>query len=243
MNKKKIVIFYGREIGKNILKILNKDKNIEIVLRISTKKIKNNKSVYFNKNKKNKSWNLILKKLKKLNDFTIITAWWGFILPKKILKLSNINTINLHPSFLPYGRGKYSNVWAIINNEPFGATISSLGFQIDNGGVYCQKKIRVKFNSTAESLYNNAVKLCYELFKQNYKKILNGKLKPKYKSIKGSYYHSKNIKNLRKLNLNKNYKLSALIKLINASTFSGFEKPYFLKNNKKYYLDYKTFIS
>ena len=68
-------------------------------------------------------------------------------------------------------------------------------------------------------------------------------IKPKYKSITGSYYHSKNIKNLRKLNLNKNYKLSALIKLINASTFSGFEKPYFLKNNKKYYLDYKTFIS
>ena len=66
-----------------------------------------------------------------------------FILPKKILKLSNINTINLHPSFLPYGRGKHSNVWAIINNEPFGATISSLDFQIDNGGVYCQKKLEL----------------------------------------------------------------------------------------------------
>ena len=80
----------------------------------------------------------------------------------------------MHPSFLPYGRGKHSNVWAIINNEPFGATISSLGFQIDNGGVYCQKKIRVKFNSTAESLYNNAIKLCYELLKKIIKKYLMG---------------------------------------------------------------------
>ena len=37
MNKKKIVIFYGREIGKNILKILNKDKNIDSIKNIHKK--------------------------------------------------------------------------------------------------------------------------------------------------------------------------------------------------------------
>ena len=243
MNKKKIVIFYGRKIGKKVFQILNKNKNIEIISTISTSKTRRNKDLQFNKYRKNKSWKLIYEKLKKFNNFTIITAWWGFIIPKKILKLSNMNTINLHPSYLPYGRGKYPNIWSIINNEPFGASLCSLDTGIDNGGIYCQKKISVKFDSTAENLYDQAVKLCLDLFQKNYKKILNGKLKPRYKSVSGSYYHSKNIDNLRKLNLNKNYKLSALIKLINATSFRGHKKPYFTRNRKRYYLDFKTFKS
>ncbi len=238
MNKKKIVIFHGRKVGKEVLKILNENKNIEIALKISTKKIINNKNIYFNKKQKHKSWNLIFKKLKKLKKFTIITAWWGFLIPKKILKLSDINTINLHPSFLPYGRGKYPNIWAIINNEPFGASLCSLDFEIDNGGIYCQKKISIKIHSTAESLYNQSVKLCLELFKKNFIKILSGKLKPKYKLASGSYYNSNKIKNLRKLNLNKNYKLLDLIKIVNASTFKGYQKPYFFINKKKYLLNF-----
>ena len=240
MNKKKVVIFYGRKIGKKILQILNKNQDIEIISTISTSKIRKNKHIQFSKNQKNKSWKLIYEKLKKIDNFTIITAWWGFIIPKKILKLSNMNTINLHPSYLPYGRGKYPNIWAILKNEPFGASVCSLGTGIDNGGIYCQKKINVKFDSTAENLYNQSLKLCLDLFTKNYKKILYGKLKPKNKLVTGSYYHSKKIENLRKLNLNKNYKLSALIKLINASSFKGYQKPYFLRNRKKYYLDFKT---
>ena len=57
-----------------------------------------------------------------------------------------------------------------------------------------KKKINVKFDSTAENLYNQSLKLCLDLFTKNYKKILYGKLKPKNKLVTGSYYHSKNRK-------------------------------------------------
>ena len=43
MNKKKVVIFYGRKIGKKILQILNKNQDIEIISTISTSKIRKNK--------------------------------------------------------------------------------------------------------------------------------------------------------------------------------------------------------
>ena len=65
MNKKKVVIFYGRKIGKKILQILNKNQDIEIISTISTSKIRKNKHIQFNKNQKNKSWKLIYEKLKK----------------------------------------------------------------------------------------------------------------------------------------------------------------------------------
>ena len=112
--KKKIVLFYGREVGKEILKILKKDKNIEIIYSIKVKNGKAPNKINFDKKKIKKSWENIYKKLKKINNFTIITAWWGFIIPSEILNLSNKNTINLHPSFLPFGKGKYSNIWAIL---------------------------------------------------------------------------------------------------------------------------------
>ena len=238
--KKKIVLFYGREIGKKILDILRKDKNLEIIYCIKVKCKKGPNKISFDKNQKQKSWNNIYKKLKKSDNFTIITAWWGFIIPSKILNLSNKETINLHPSFLPFGKGKYSNIWAILNNEPYGSTLSSLGNGIDNGKIYVQKKINYDLSHTAENLYDNSLKNLIDLFKKNYKRILSGKIKLKKIRNKGSYYSSKKIINIRKLYLGKKYYLSDLIKRINACTFSGYPKAYFKKNKKKYTLELKV---
>ena len=236
--KHKIVIFYGREVGHEIYKTLKNEKSIEIIHAIKVGK-KKDLTQNFNKKKIKESWDCIYKKLKKFNNFTIITAWWGFIIPSKILKLSKKNTINLHPSFLPYGRGKYSNVWAIINKEPFGATICSLASGIDSGRVYIQKKLNYDLFDTAEDLYIRSVKELISLFKRNYKKILAGSISSKKSIINGSYYSSSRIKNIRKLQINKRYRLSELIKRINAVTYSGYPKAYFIKNKKKYSLEIK----
>ena len=239
--KKKIVLFYGREVGKKVYNILKKDKNIEILQSIAVSNKKKNQ-IDFNKNQKKKSWNLIYNKLKRFNDFTIITAWWGFIIPKKILQLSNKNTLNLHPSFLPYGKGKFPNMWAILNNEPFGSTLSSIDSNIDNGKIYVQKKIVVRLNSSAEQLYRKSIKDLLYLFKKYYLKIIKGNIKAKKPITKGSYYHSSKIKNLRKLYFDKKYKLSELINRVNACKFKGYPGTYFIKNKKKYHFEIKILM-
>ena len=61
--KKKIVLFYGRDVGNKVYDILNKDKNIEILQSIAVSNKKKNQ-INFNKNQKKKSWNLIYNKLK-----------------------------------------------------------------------------------------------------------------------------------------------------------------------------------
>ena len=101
--KKKIVLFYGREVGTKIINILKNDKNLKIVYFIKAGTKTHSNHINFDKKQKKQSWDIIYKKLKKIKNFTIITAWWGFILPTKILKLSDKKTINLHPSFLPFG--------------------------------------------------------------------------------------------------------------------------------------------
>ena len=237
--KKKIVIFYGREMGEKIFKILKEDKKLEIVYAIKVNNAQSLNKINFDKKQKKKSWRVIFKKLKKIDNFTIISAWWGFIIPSEILKLSKKNMINLHPSFLPFGKGKYSNIWAILNNEPYGATLSSLSNSIDQGGIYVQKKINYELSDTAEDIYHQSLKHLINLFKKNYKKILSGKIISKKSHIKGSYYSSSKITNLRKLYLNKRYTLLELIKKINACTFTGQPKAYFTKGKKKYNLELK----
>ena len=51
--KKKIVLFYGRDVGNKVYDILNKDKNIEILQSIAVSNKKKNQ-INFNKNQKKK---------------------------------------------------------------------------------------------------------------------------------------------------------------------------------------------
>ena len=43
--------------------------------------------------------------------------------------------LNIHPSLLPFGRGKYGYFWSIINSEPFGVTIHLVDEGIDSGKI------------------------------------------------------------------------------------------------------------
>ena len=48
--------------------------------------------------------------------------WWPFIL-KNSLNIPKNGTINIHPSHLPYFKGKDPNFWAILNSGPYGVSI------------------------------------------------------------------------------------------------------------------------
>ena len=49
--------------------------------------------------------------------------------------------INLHPSFLPYGRGIYPILWGTALNHPLGSTIHLIeNKEIDNGSIIIQEQ-------------------------------------------------------------------------------------------------------
>ena len=60
--------------------------------------------------------------------------------------LSHYKTaLNLHPSYLPYGRGRHPIFWAVYNGEPLGATLHYIVEEIDKGPIV--KQIRVEDTS------------------------------------------------------------------------------------------------
>lgn len=67
--------------------------------------------------------------------------WWTYILNKEIISLSANGFFNLHPSLLPYNRGKHPYVHAILNSNPFGVTIHKINSKIDSRFIIAQRTI------------------------------------------------------------------------------------------------------
>lgn len=91
--------------------------------------------------------------LKELNpDLFVVVAFR--VLPKAILEIPKIGSINLHASLLPKYRGAAPIHWAIINGEQqTGCTIFFLDEKVDTGNILLQKSIPIGANETTGELY------------------------------------------------------------------------------------------
>ncbi len=104
---------------------------------------------------------------------------WSPIIFKKEFLLKFNNNLNLHPSYLPYNRGKDPYIWSIINETPKGVSVHEMNEKIDSGKYYVRKKFNLKFPYTGQKLYEISLKENYKLFIKNWIKIKNKKILPK----------------------------------------------------------------
>ena len=133
-----------------------------------------------------KKKNNLLKTNKKINTKLIInnkidiliTSGYPFLIKEEIIKKVNI-AINLHISFLPYGRGIMPNLWSFVENFPAGITIHQLDKNFDTGKILIQKKIyfKDKSNQTLKTTHDYLLAKLEDLFLKNYRKIFNNKIK------------------------------------------------------------------
>ncbi len=228
--KKKILLLVGKPIGIDVLKFLKNKNNLDIETWSNNKGfIKNNKIKLL---KTKKGFIEYFKRRKKNYDFLII-VYWPWLVPTELFKKFN-NSVNFHPAFLPIGRGWYPHVHAIIKNFKWGVTLHKISPGIDNGGIWCQKKIKFSELSSATDLYNKSINEILGLFKNNIYKILSGKIYAKKQRGKFLVFSKRNLLKYDKLKANKKYKLIDLIKINNARSFSNKTYNYFYYNDQKY---------
>ena len=80
-----------------------------------------------------------IEKFKRItNDKYLLLLWWPHILKEISIKEFEY-IINIHPSMLPFGKGKYGYFWSIVNKEPFGASIHLVDRGIDTGNIWRKK--------------------------------------------------------------------------------------------------------
>ncbi len=231
--------FVGRELILFIIKKFKKDIKIVVVdtkdkltIAFLKKNLKKSKIIIWDNNNNSKA----IKELEKIKPEKIFLLWWPYILNKRILIIPKYETINIHPSYLPFYKGKDPNFWALINNGPYGVSIHKVTSKIDSGDILFRKKItNIDFSYDAKKLYELNKKKIIILFKNSYKILRKNEItKGIPNKIVGRTNKRKNMIKEAKLNLKKDYKGEYIINLLRAKNFKPHEGIIFKKNKKEF---------
>jgi len=165
--------------------------------------IKNNKILFLGYNKtetsliekiENKGYEVIQREnnIEDLNIdeySSIISYGYRYILSKKLIDYVNFDIINLHPSYLPWNRGRHSNFWSFYDNTPKGVTIHIIDKGIDTGDIIYQKSVEFsKDENTFAQTYWRLRKELEDLFMENIDSILNRKYTSYPQNGKGTFH-------------------------------------------------------
>jgi methionyl-tRNA formyltransferase len=124
-----------------------------------------------------KKISLAKNEIKNLQPDLIITAAYGQIIPKNILSLAKMETINIHPSLLPKYRGSTPIASAILNNEKTtGISIILMDEKIDHGPIIYQKKIKIEDQETTPDLEVKLAQIAADLTLKTIKKFAQGQI-------------------------------------------------------------------
>jgi methionyl-tRNA formyltransferase len=247
MKKKinKIALFCDDSFGIKVLKhIKSKKINLDlIVYNYLNKQIRNDIKKEYKDSLIIGSNKIALKKniqmIKKLNIDIIILAWWPYIIKQPFLSLANKYIVNMHPSFLPFGKGKHPYFWSIVENTKFGVSLHLVNDGIDSGKIIARDSIDINWEDNGYTLREKSRLKLFLLFKKNFSKIINDKITFINNSPNKRIHYSSELEEKSRIKLNKNYRAKKFIDLIRAH--SGFKEGgcWFIDKNIKYHITTK----
>ena len=105
-----------------------------------------------------------ISKLSTLSLELFVVIAYGKIIPKIILEMPKLGSINIHYSLLPKYRGASPVESAILNGDSeTGVTIQKMIYKMDAGDILAQEKTNISENEKAPELRKRLIKLGGEL--------------------------------------------------------------------------------
>jgi len=130
---------------------------------------------------------------------------------------------NLHPGYLPWGRGYYPIFWALWERTPAGATLHEINAGIDEGPIVAQRRVAYSDADTGECLYQRVRAAEQQLFREYWPRIAAGEELLGSPQSGGGTYHSK--REFLEMQRNAAWREMTpedLLRLVRALTFSGY---------------------
>lgn len=110
----------------------------------------------------------------------------------KALFISRYKKIyNLHPGYLPWGRGYFPVFWALWEDAPAGATLHEITAGLDKGPIVMQKEVFYTEEDTGYSLFQRVREAEKEIFLSAWRRIQNEEVLPAIPQEGKGTYHSK----------------------------------------------------
>ncbi|MDF1593968.1 MAG: methionyl-tRNA formyltransferase [Desulfobacterales bacterium] len=120
-----------------------------------------------------------LRFVQELQPDVLVVVAFGQILPKSLLSVPPVGSINIHASLLPKYRGPAPIQWAIINEEKqTGVTIMFMDEGLDTGDILLAQKTDISPDDTTASLYGRLAEMGAELISDTLGRLSAGHIKP-----------------------------------------------------------------
>lgn len=111
-------------------------------------------------------------------DLFIVVAY-GKIMPKDLIKMPGLGSINIHYSLLPKYRGASPVESAILNGDiETGVTIQQMEFKMDTGPILAVEKTPIGPSETAPELRTRLIKIGGDLLVKMLPDFIEGKIVP-----------------------------------------------------------------
>ena len=164
-----------------------------------------------------------------------ICVWWPYLLPTDVIGAARLGFLNLHPSFLPYNRGKNPNFWSIVEGTPAGVTIHWLDGGVDSGDIAFQSGLETTWEDTGHSLYEKAQKAIVELFVKHWREIGAGTA-PRAAQADGNatVHRASEMDAASRIELSQSYRARDLLNLMRARTFSPYPAVRFQDGDREF---------
>ena len=181
-----------------------------------------------------------LARLKELDLDIGFLVWWPHIVRREITDIVKGVIVNMHPSYLPYNRGKDPNFWAIVDRTSFGATLHYVNAGIDSGDIIARESIPVTWEDTGKTLYDKSLRALVGLFKSNYDSIMSGlSLSYPQDPLSGSIHYRRQLEPASVIEIDKQYSARDLLNIIRAKEFDPHPHAWFEDEGKKYEVSIK----
>ena len=114
--------------------------------------------------------------LKKVQDVPeghydwLLNLWGGHIFTRQIISRCQ-RTLNIHPAYLPYCRGRDPVVWAIRYGFPTGITLHSISEGVDEGPIWYQEQLTYELPIRGIDLYKKVVRRCWQAFCEQWPRL------------------------------------------------------------------------
>ena len=237
-----VALFLNGDLGKKILRriLAHPDMDLKVVILNSTAKrtksyedeileIRASLNSYFIIESLNENLEFNETLLSNLAecDFAI-SALFGHIIPNDVIRLFESRIINLHPSFLPFGKGSDPIPWGILSDNKQGATIHTVTKELDSGLILSQEEIEANIGMNAGHVYE----LCIDSLLSQFEEVLmqlteeSLELKPQ-ESNTNKPRKSTELEKLRTIVADEYCNFDGFVRRLQALTYSDGRKPRF----------------
>lgn len=98
--------------------------------------------------------------------------YFDYVLDDRFLSLPRLDTINLHPGYLPNQKGFFHYVWSALDGTPAGVCLHRLKARPEAADVYAQADVQVTPEDSGDTLYTKHEDAAVALFRATLPSIL-----------------------------------------------------------------------